>query len=391
MKRSATSGEGGATPQTSAGGSVPPLTGGRVWSANRLGLDYAQEAQRMGPPIVPIIDAHLHVNGQRAAGILRRVCDLFGVHRLYSQTRIAEAQRVRDALGDRVRFVAGPDYMSEDRSHAFREGFLRNIERWHDEFGARMVKFWMAPRYRDFVDPVRDADIYTLDSPWRVRIAEAARDLGMMFKTHIADPDTWFATKYADARKYGTKREQYEPLEIMLERFDVPWIAAHMGGWPENLEFLDGLLARHDNLYLDTSATKWMVRELSRHSRADLLAFLTRWRGRILFGSDIVTSDAHLAPNEHSPNQFAADQAQNEHEAFDLYASRYWALRTLFESDWRGPSPIADPDLRLLDPTITDDLAAPDLVGMALPDDLLRSIYRDAAHELIDRWWDEHA
>ncbi|HRI41291.1 MAG TPA: hypothetical protein PLW54_06390, partial [Bacteroidia bacterium] len=79
---------------------------------------------------------------------------------------------------------------------------------------------------------------------------------------HIADPDTWFATRYSDARRYGTKREQYQGLERMLDRFTNPWIAAHMGGWPEDLGFLDGMLARHPNLHIDTSATKWVVRAL---------------------------------------------------------------------------------------------------------------------------------
>ncbi len=58
--------------------------------------------------------------------------------------------------------------------------------------------------------------------------------------------------------------------------FLSPFIAAHLGGWPENLNFLDGLLSRHDNLYLDTSATKWMVRTLSQQEPKDVLAFFDR-------------------------------------------------------------------------------------------------------------------
>ena len=43
-------------------------------------------------------------------------------------------------------------------------------------------------------------------------------------------------------------------------------------------------------------------------------------------------------------------KASNPQEAMDLYASRYWALRHLFESRYDGPSPIADPDLAMVDP-----------------------------------------
>src|SRR5690606_2759016 len=125
------------------------------------------------------------------------------------------------------------------------------------------------------------------DSPWRRRQMDLAASLGMAFMAHIADPDTWFATKYADASLYGTKRAQYDALERLAEEYPTPWLLAHMGGSPEDLSFLDGLLTRHPNLYLDTSATKWMVRELSKHETSDLAAFFERHAGRVLFGSDI--------------------------------------------------------------------------------------------------------
>ncbi len=364
------------------------LRAGEPWAANLIGLDYEKEAAHLGAPPVPIIDVHLHVNGRRAGAVFKRVCDLYGIDRIYTQTRIEEAAGVREVFGDRVRFLAIPDYAAEDKSAAMREGFLHNLRRFHDEFGARMVKLWSAPRLRDLVD--EGDDLYRLDSAWRVRVAEAAVEMGMMIMTHIADPDTWFATKYADTRRYGTKREQYEPLEVMLERFPVPWIAAHMGGWPEDLSFLDDLLARHDNLYLDTSATKWMVRELSRHPRDDLVRFFARWEGRILFGSDIVTNDAHLEPAPQDAAKDGARQAQSEHEAFELYASRYWALRTLFETDYEGASPIADPDLMMVEPQTYDELSSPGLSGKVLPRELLISLYRGAAETLLERWWEEH-
>jgi hypothetical protein len=37
-----------------------------------------------------------------------------------------------------------------------------------------------------------------------------------------------------------------------------------------------------------------MVRELSKHSRDELIAFLRRFKGRVLFGSDIVTAEEHI-------------------------------------------------------------------------------------------------
>ena len=124
-----------------------------------------------------------------------------------------------------------------------------------------------------------------------------------------------------------------------------------------------------------------MIREVSKHSRADVLNFLTRWKGRILFGSDIVTTDEHLLHAE--GKQEMAAKASNAEQAFDLYASRYWALRTMWEREYEGESPIADPDLRMVDPSRFNDMDAPTLRGFALPRNLLRSLYHDAATALF--------
>lgn len=351
------------------GSTAGSCTGGE---ANRLGLDYRREAAILGPPSIPIIDAHAHINGRRASAIWAEAADLYGVEQVYSMTRLSEAASVREVLGDRVRFIAFPDWSNPDRESVHRDGYLPVIEAYRERFDARIVKFWSAPQLRDLAggDP---ADLAPLDSPWRVRQAELAAQLGMMFMVHIADPDTWFATRYTDEAKYGSKASQYPPLERMLERFSQPWIAAHTGGWPENPDFLDGLLERHANLYLDTSATKWMVREYSRHPRERLLRFFERWRGRLLFGSDIVTMDAHLSPDKSGASSTKADQASDERSAFDLYAGRYWALRVLFETRHEGRSPIDDPDAE----------GAPALRGLALGEPTLRVLYAQAAHRLF--------
>jgi hypothetical protein len=363
----------------------PPSTPARRAPFNRLGLDYRAEAARMASPVapLPIIDAHTHINGARAARIYREARDLFGVGFTYSQTHLADIPAVREALGGTVGFVAIPNWMAADRRHAHTEGFLEGIEGFH-RAGARIVKFWNAPRKVDFTEQYGDASMARLDNEWNIRGMRLAESLGYMFMVHVGDPDTWFATKYADASRYGSKPDQYLAFERLMDRFGVPWMAAHMAGWPEDLDFLDGLLGRHPNLILDTSATKWMVRELSRHPRERLVEFLTRWKGRILFGSDIVTTDLHLSP-ETGPRGLG-EGASSPEDAFELYASRYWALRTLLETGYDGESPIADPDLKMVDPSRFDDMSAPRLVGKRLPAELLRSLYVDAAEATLHAW-----
>jgi Amidohydrolase len=360
---------------------LEPRDGRFVNQSNRLGLDYRAEAARFPQLPYPIVDVHTHVNGPSAARFMLEAMDLYGIGRVVSMTYLDQAERIKEIFGDRISFIAIPDWMSKDRRHANGQGFLDQIERFHG-LGAKIVKFWQAPRGIDYAAELGDPRLFALDSPGRIRAAELADSLGMMFMTHVGDPNTWFATRYTDTAKYGTKRSHYEPLEQMLDRFrHRPWIAAHMGGWPEDLEFLTGLLQRNPNLYLDTSATKWMVRELSRHSRADLERFVRLHQGRLLFGSDIVTADEHLRPGDGKTEMQA--KASTPETAFDLYASRYWALRMLWEAEGSSESPISDPDLAMVDPNRHTPDDAPTLRGACLPPDLLRSLYHDAAERLL--------
>lgn len=366
---------------------LPASVAGRPARAeNRFALDMREAAKALSAPPVRILDIHSHINGPGALTIYREVADLFGVHEVYTMVGIGSARTVRDVFGSRARFIAFPTMRGGDRHRAMGEGFLEDIQTFHDSFGARMIKLWNAPRMFDFFPDGTGDDLIAFDSPWRVRQVQLAAQLGMGVMVHVADPDTWFATKYADAAKYRRKRDHFVALERMLDRFPVPWLGAHMGGSPEDLDFLDGMLTRHPNYHIDTSATKWVVRELSKHARERVVAFFEKWQGRILFGSDIVTTDEHLVPppsqgdNARHP---MADLADSPQAAFDLYASRYLALRMMFETDYDGQSPIADPDLRMVDPSIADPLAAPRLRGLRLPRQLLATLYRGAAEAFL--------
>ena len=365
-----------------------------VRASNRLGLDYRAMAKQLPAPPLPtgargILDIHAHINGPAASKIYREVAELYGISMTFTQVRLPEAQSVRDTLGDFVRFIAFPNFREADKRRAFTEGYLEDIAAFHERFGARILKLWNAPRMYEFFEGETGKDLIEFDSPWRVRHAQLGEQLGMMFMVHVADPDTWFATRYKDASRFMRKIDHYRGLRVMLDRFKGPWIAAHMGGWPEDLGFLSEMLEKHPNLYLDTSATKWIVREISRHPRDAAAEFFVRWKGRILFGSDIVTTDEHLAPkpapaagapaNKHP----MADLADSPEGAFDLYASRYLALRMMLETGYEGESPIADPDLMMVDPERFGTMDAPTLRGLALPGDVLAELYGGAARRVL--------
>lgn len=336
--------------------------------ANTLGLDYRAEAARL--PYDPaeqggIIDAHCHIANVEAARQFIEVADLFGVKQAWSMTQLEQIDAINAEFGDRFIFNAVPNYEARKEIDDFAGDWLRRIEAFAEK-GVKLCKFWAAPRGRDFF-----GDDFGLDSKPHLDGMKLAKSLGMSFMTHVGDPDTWFTAKYTDAAKYGTKAQQYEPLVRLLdEHGDVTWIAAHMAGSPEDLDFIQGLLDRHANLYLDTSAAKWQVRELSKHADR-LAAFMQHNAGRILFGSDIV---AHTKPQD-------PETGYPPKMTFDFLASRYWVLRILFETAYDGPSPIVDPDLSMVDPSLPADSTAR-LCGASLDPATLATLYHGAAEGL---------
>lgn len=330
-----------------------------VNAANRLGLLYRREATAL-PWTGPILDAHVHINSPDAGEAFFEVAAWFGIQQVWSMSRLEDVDELRRRFGDRIQFIAVPNFAARQEPATFTTDFLHRIEGFAAK-GARLVKLWAAPRGRDIHPALR------LDHPVRREALRLARALGMGVMVHVADPDTWFATHYQDAARYGVKAEHYQPLRQLLDEFhDLPWLAAHMAGSPENLDHLQDLLDAHPNLHLDCSATKWMVRELSRQPDR-FRAFCQANPGRVLFGSDIVVSPAD-APDFR----------------YDLYASRYWALRTLLETRYAGPSPIVDPDLSLIDPTLPAD-SAPRLVGASLDPATLDMLYQHAGQRFLQR------
>lgn len=344
--------------------------------ANRLDLDYKKEAEKFQKFSFPIIDAHSHINGEEAVKIYKRAAAEYGISLTYSMTHLEQIDRVNDLMEGRIRFITMPKFSDEEKLADELVSYMRLIEKFYAK-GSRILKFWSPPRAIDYTLSAGKPNYMSLNSKRRQEILREASALKMVIMVHVGDPDTWFSTHYKNVARYGTKLDQYKPLEEALSLYDIPFIAAHMGGWPEDLDFLNALLKKHPNLYLDTSATKWIVRELSRHPREKTLDFFNSWRGRILFGSDIVSNEAHVDPS----------MSESGVPAYDLYASRYWALRTLFETDYRDKSPIADPDLAMIDPVTYGPDDSPPLHGMGFPVDLLEVLYYRAAHDLLEPYY----
>jgi hypothetical protein len=331
---------------------------------NVTGQDFADRRHFTydGPPI---IDIHSHVTmtspdekaqgpaggagatgSSAAAALMLDVAAEFGIGRTYSMCPPQDVLPLKERFGDRIGFN-GPISKKPEEPDA---AAYRNLEQFL-EAGIEIVKLWAAPRGRERG--------FFLDAPWRIKALKRARAAGVrVVMTHVGDPDVWWEHTYQDTAKFGTKPDQYVPLRKMLAEFsDMTWIGAHMGGDPEHPDHLEALLDEFPHLHFDTSATKWQVREVSRHTAA-IRSLLSRHPDRFLFGSDLVTR--HTLTREH-------------------YVSRYWCQRTLWESSWSGPSPIADPDYKPGE----GEPNLPTLRGLGLPTDVLNMVYAGNARRLL--------
>lgn len=316
---------------------------------NRTGVDFRRPMPR--PKVRGIvIDFHCHLLAARHAKDWFKAADHYGIDCFLTMTPLEEALHLQRDWSGRVNFIVVPKWqdITSTTLSAWLDDWHRRLEMFYN-LGSRMVKFHMAPSTIQRRNLKLDA---TELGPFFKAIVE--RKMAVM--THVGDPDTWYASKYTDTAKYGTRDEHYAMWErVMQQHPDVPWVGAHMGGNPENLERLQSLLDRYPSLSLDCSATRWMQRELSAR-RDETRDFFIRNADRIMWGSDQVSGD-------------------DRH--FDFLASRWWVQRKMMETAFIGPSPIFDPDL-----PEESQLA---LRGLALPDEVLQKIYHDNATRFLDR------
>lgn len=333
-----------ATPAQSAASTA--LAPAKVEEYNRIHLNFRQPMPR-AKVRGAIIDCHTHLFAARHARGWFDCCDHFGIDQCITMAPLEEATVLQRDWGHRLQFIAVPTWGDDDARWA--DNWMIRLEAFHN-IGSRVVKFHAAPGTM----AMRGVK---LDDARLRRIMDEAVSRGMILMSHVGDPDTWYRGKYAaDVSKYGTRDEHYQMWEGLLSEYkDHPWWAAHLGGNPEDLLRLQHLLDTYPNLYMDLSATRWVVREIS--ARRDLARdFMIRNQDRLMWGSD---------------------QVSGNDRGFDFLASRWWCHRKLWETAYIGPSPIFDPDLPV------DE--QPTMRGLALPDGVLQKIYHDNIVNLMSR------
>ncbi len=308
--------------------------------------DLAAELARVPTaPLSPIFDHHMHLGDVGETRVYVEAAKAYGVTGALGIASIAQARQMKAAFGGFFEFCGWPPLRDVVLSASYVDACIREIDVMRAE-GFKALKFKIVP------DRNGRKPLVWLDDPPLKPLFTRAEKLGFVVQAHIAQPDVWFEKYYSNGEA-GAKEHYFHQVEYLLnEHPGLTYVGVHMGGHPENLDYLDGLMERYPHFHIDTSATKWTVRELSRQ-RERAREFFIRRADRILFGSDLVVHKG-AEPS--------------------YYTSRFHVQRKMWETDYRGRSMIRDDD--------SGGVATMHALG--LPPDVLGKVYHENASRILN-------
>lgn len=296
----------------------------------------------------PIFDAHTHIGNIKD---IDKLVEIGNNHGITAQIGIVHTEEGFAAAKENHpdRFVFAKYLSLRDIAQYNVRPVVDEISKLKDE-GYALAKTWFGPRWRDYVESIPKD--FRIDDPRLDPVFQALEDNDVPLLIHVADPDTYFALQYKDSKKYGTKEENLLQLEAVLSRYSkITFQIPHFGAQPEvhRLKNLARWLDTFPNVVLDTASSRWMARELSRDVKK-VRAFMLKYSDRVLFGTDISSSD----------------------KTYDYYSGRYNAQRILWETDNRDvPLPFPDAD--------TKDSGGTYINGLDLSLSVLRKLYWENA------------
>ena len=321
-----------------------------------------------------VIDVHVHIH-PRQADLARAVMEasgLVGFVNLGILERLDipfdEGMRAfRKVFGERMAYFTTPNF--RDTRPGFGERMASDLAR-KVEMGASGLKIFkeLGLRHCDGEGSLIPVDDPRLDPLWAM-----AGELGVPVLIHTADPLAFFEpldehnerreelALHPDWHFFGPEFPGHD--EVLAQRNHVLerhprtiFIGAHLGEYPERLDYVDACLERYPNFNVDTSAR---IGEIGRHPAADARAFFVKHAGRILFGSDLLYGWNAAG---------AADAGESISESERFY-EMHWRF---FETDERQ---IEHPGYPVAGPWKVD--------AIGLPADVLQKLYLGNAQRLI--------
>ena len=320
---------------------------------------------RVELPRYPVVDAHNHLrvptaDRPDAVADLVRALDQSGVRTVVnlsggSGAALERALEAYDAaFPDRFVTFCSVDWSGVGGS-GWAERACAQLRR-DIATGARGLKVFktLGLDYRD-----ADGQLLMPDDPRIAEVWDQAAELGVPVLIHSADPAAFFRPldgtnerwdelqRHPDWHFSGGDYPSFETLIGSLYRTieahpRTTFITAHVGCYPENLQFVSAMLDRYPNLYTDISAR---FAELGRVPYSARRWFI-QYADRILYGTDVTPS-------------------------LKMYRTTYRFLETDDEYFDYAPEAEIPPQGRWK------------IYGLFLPDDVLAKVYQGTASRLL--------
>jgi predicted TIM-barrel fold metal-dependent hydrolase len=219
-------------------------------------------------------------------------------------------------------------------------------------------------------EKVTTGALIRVDDPRFDPMWETCGDLGIPVAIHTADPDAFFTptdrfnerleelSNHPDWSFHGKDFPSVEALlearNAVIERHPrTRFVALHVGNRAEDLDYVSASLDRYPNLHVEIGAR---IGELGRQPRA-ARRFFERYQDRILFGTDAIPPPLGLE----TPQQIFGDELYEIYFRFLETADEYFdyaPARVPPQGRWR-------------------------IYGVALPEPILKKVYRDNAALLL--------
>ena len=221
-----------------------------------------------------------------------------------------------------------------------------------------------------------DGSLLEVDDPKLGPIFESCGRLELIVAWHVADPVAFFEPVTEENERYEelsiaeswsfygdhfpSHDELIEARDRVIEKYpETIFLLIHLANYPEDLNYVDRLLDRFDNVYVDVSAR---VPEIGRHSPELVQAFFIKHQDRILFGSDFI-SGADGSMQLGSVSETKPDLA-----AAVLFYERHWQYFETADQEIEHPTPIQ---------------GAWKINAIDLPDEVLKKFYFTNGESLI--------
>jgi len=227
----------------------------------------------------------------------------------------------------------------------------------------------------------REGRLIPIDDPRLFPIWERAEKLGIPVAFHTGDPVAFFEPWNSENERWDelelhpewsfADRSKYPPLEKLFEQVNnvyrkfrnIQFVAVHAGGYSENLKEVGRWLDELSNLSIDTAAR---IGELGKHPSGEGHEFFTKYKDRIMFGTDMAYWNACDVQGAGPCKNFTLEE---DRKFYDIH----WRYFQTTDKQFDHPTPIQ---------------GNWKIDGIGLQPDALRKIYWDNAYRFykLDRF-----